>query len=124
MTWIPPNDLDTECLELCTELNLCPGIRTIESCCGHEEKPYCIWFRADSLKDLPLVCYCFDGCHCGYYDWKVIASTDCGMSPITFMIEGPAQNATEQAFEIAAVIREEREPQSVQDEGNSSLGGG
>ncbi len=86
---ILPDDIDPECRALCEALNRLPGIRTTESCCGHGESPFRIWFMADSLDALPRVAYWFDGCHSGEYDWRIIASTDCGMSPISFMAEGP-----------------------------------
>ncbi len=81
--------LDKECVSLCKALNECPGIITISSCCGHGKNPYLIFFRADSLKNLALICYCFDSCHCGCSGWSVVARTDCSMCPVTFMIEGP-----------------------------------
>jgi hypothetical protein len=48
--WVPPSDLDKECLDLCVALNRLDGIRTTSSCCGHGKDPYMIWFRA---KDIP-----------------------------------------------------------------------
>jgi len=44
MTWTPPNDLDPEVLDLSVALNALPGIETYESCCGHGQLPYRIWF--------------------------------------------------------------------------------
>lgn len=84
-------DLDPEVLDLCVALNKLPGIMTIESCCGHGENPYRIWFviEDDDLDKLPAALYYFDRCHCGLPDWKVVVTTDCAMSPVHFMIEGP-----------------------------------
>lgn len=101
--------LDPEVLALCEALNDLPGIRTTESCCGHGRHPYRIWFTARRLRNLPRLVYWFDGCHCGYYGWRVVAVTDCGMKPIAFMAEGPVgEEAYEQAAGIARALAEEK----------------
>jgi hypothetical protein len=43
--WMIPVDLDLECKNLCIALNALPGIETEDSCCGHGEEMYHIWFR-------------------------------------------------------------------------------
>jgi hypothetical protein len=97
--------IDIECLKLCEAMNKFPGIKTVESCCGHSKRTFKIWFVADNLESLPVVVYFFDGCHCGSYKWEVIASTDCGMSPIKFMVEGPkGKTAYQEADKIAALM--------------------
>lgn len=109
--WIAPPDLDPECLELCAALNGLNGIRTVESCCGHGKNPYRIWFLAVSLEALPAVAYAAAGCHCGHYGWRVIAKTDCGMSPIMFTLEGPmGPESHAESLDIAREIREIGEP--------------
>jgi len=106
-----PRDLDGPCRTLFLALNRYPGIRTGCSCCGHGKTPFQIWFSAESLDDLPPVLYWFDGCHCGFYGWRVIAQTDCGMSPVAFLVEGPTQGETNdadafaQADEIAGLMQ-------------------
>lgn len=97
---------DVEVVALVDAMNLVPGIRTIESCCGHGDYPFRIWFVTDSLEALPALLYWFDSCHCGCRDWRVIAKTDCGMSPVTFLVEGPV-GAYEDADRIAAYIRDD-----------------
>ena len=87
--WVPPSDLDSECLELCKAMNAMPGIRTIEACCGHGERSFKVWFLASALDALPPLLYWFDACHSGVVGWSVQALTDCGMSPVRFLAEGP-----------------------------------
>ena len=41
-------ELDEHCVDLVRALNRLPGITTFESCEGHCEAPYRIWFTADS----------------------------------------------------------------------------
>ena len=89
MEWRAPKDIDRECVALCEALNCLAGIRTIESCCGHGEHPFRVWFKAENLEALPEALYYFDSCHSGVWGWSVHATTDCGMSPVTFMVEGP-----------------------------------
>ncbi len=96
-------DMDKECVNLCKTLNKLQGIKTVSSCCGHGKNEFLIWFRADSLENLPRLLYWFDSCHCGFYHWRIIAKTDCGMSPVSFMIEGPV-GAYNEAEEIAKLI--------------------
>lgn len=101
--------MDKECVQLCNAINLIKGITTHNSCCGHNKDEYHIWFMAKTLKSLPELLYWFDGCHCGFYDWRVIINTDCAMSPVAFMVEGPIGiQAYEQANEIARFITEDQ----------------
>jgi hypothetical protein len=101
-------DMDKECARLCGAMNAISGVRTFESCCGHGRSKFRVWFLAESLKCLPRLLYYFDGCHCGFYGWKVVAETDCAMSPVTFCVEGPSgREAYEQAEQIAGLLEKE-----------------
>ena len=95
--------LDEEVIALVHALNRFEGINTISSCCGHGKSPFCIWFKAELLEDLPPIIYLFDKCHCGFWGWKVEVITDCAESPVTFMIEGPV-GAYDEANEIAKIM--------------------
>ena len=99
-----PKDIDHECYALCVALNKLPGIRTIESCCGHGNEPFRIYFEADTLEALPHLLYWFDSCHNNCTGWTVIVTTDCGFSPVTFTIEGPVGCFLE-ANHIATLIK-------------------
>jgi hypothetical protein len=98
-------NMDAECVALCDAMNSVPGITTTDSCCGHGEQEYRVFFAADSLESLPPLIYWFDGCHCGHCGWRVIARTDCGCSPVYFYAEGPVgTEAYKQAEDIARLI--------------------
>ena len=100
--------MDTECVRLCKAMNLIHGIHTFESCCGHGNSEYHIWFVADTLKALPNLLYWLDCCHSGCTGWRVIAQTDCGRSPVTFMVEGTVgEQAYREADEMAALIEKD-----------------
>lgn len=101
------SDIDAECIELCTAINLfSPDIYTTESCCGHGEGPYHIWFGVGDHERLPGLLYWFDSCHCGYRGWSVVVYTDCAMSSVTYKLTGPVgEPAYEQAGHIASLIR-------------------
>ena len=47
-----PADMDSECVSLCYTLNRFPGVETTESCSGHGERPFYIWFRCDNIDTL------------------------------------------------------------------------
>ena len=89
------NKMDSECIELCDAINLLPGLKTTESCCGHGTEKYYIWFVADNLKSLPDLCYFFKTYSEGRKNrWNV--SVQVGDYPVQsdparhcFMIEGP-----------------------------------
>jgi hypothetical protein len=89
MSFSPPLDMDQECVFLCIALNKLPGIKTVSSCCGHGKKPFRVFFTAENVADLIPICYWSDSCHLGFPGWRAEATTDCSMSPITFMLEGP-----------------------------------
>lgn len=97
--------LDAEVVSLIRAMNKLEGITTIESCSGHNERPFHIWFWADSLEDLPALLYWFDVCHSGVKGWRVFVRTDCSMAPVTFCVEGPVGDF-EGARMIALAIRE------------------
>ena len=56
-TWEPPKGLDPECLNLCKALNAIPGIKTFESCCGHNKYPYWVWFYVFNLEGLKVIAH-------------------------------------------------------------------
>ncbi len=100
-----PEDIDIECIPLCIAMNEMPGIRTTESCCGHGNHPFRMWFEAESLEYLPRLLYWFAVCHCGFGGWSIKVTTDCGMSPVTFLIEGGVGEAAyEESLQIAELL--------------------
>lgn len=66
--------MDKECIELCDAMNALPGIQTIESCCGHGNSPYRIYFRVakDDDRGLFFLTRCVDMRYWKYgYLWKI-----------------------------------------------------
>jgi tRNA(Phe) wybutosine-synthesizing methylase Tyw3 len=105
--WLPPSDIDPECIPLCAAINeSMTGVKTVESCCGHGRERYMIWVRVRSLHALAKLCYWLMLCHSGQSGWQVVAQTDCGAQPGIMRIEGPVRG-WRPAEEIAKVIREE-----------------
>jgi hypothetical protein len=102
--WALPKGIDPECVDLCRALNALPGIATNESCCGHGESPFRIWFEPANKRALADLCYWTDGCHCGVYGWKVIVYTDCSAWPLRYFLEGPI-GAFDEANKMAASIQ-------------------
>lgn len=92
---------DVECVELIDAMNSVPGITTGESCCGHGDTEFRIWFTVDDHDSLPPLLYWFAACHSGVY-WPVMVKTDCAMSPAVFYVESISRGPA--AYEEAAVI--------------------
>lgn len=47
-----PEEVDTECVDLCNLLNRLPGVETRESCCGHCKQPFMVFFKCSDLRTL------------------------------------------------------------------------
>ena len=105
-------DVDQECIALCEAINGIKGLRTVESCCGHGEKPFRIWFMVTLLENLPKLLYFIDPCHVELSgQWTCAVTTDCAMSSVTFCLESPGvgQVAYEEALKIASALNSEKE---------------
>lgn len=102
------SQVDEECVRLCKVLSQIPGIRTVESCCGHGKRKYRIQFFAESLDALHNVVHWFDGCEeHEYYGWEVIVEDmpefSRSQESVVFIIEGPV-GAFDEANRIAELI--------------------
>ena len=99
--------MDKECFFLCKAINKIPGIGTVDSCYGHGDHTFRIFFHASSLEHLPILLYYLDPCHVGFRWWCKV-TTDCSMAPATFRIESVAmgEEAYKQAQTIADKIEE------------------
>lgn len=104
--------MDKECAALCYAINRIPGIKTVESCCGHGERNFKVWFEVSDLKDLPILLYYCDPCHIGFR-WNCFVKTDCGRSPVTFSLQ--SESMSEVSY---------REAQMIADCITNFLGGG
>ena len=98
--------MDDECIGLCDALNRIPGIRTLESCCGHGRHGFWVWFTiTEPYKNLTVVGRVFDNRYGGLEGWNCILDcTDCPETSPVFLISsnqimGPL--AYDQANKIA-----------------------
>ncbi len=103
--------IDPECMELCIALNVIPGIATTESCCGHERRPFRIWFVSDSIKSLATLMEILAryGSHGTPSKWTVSIPIEYWAHkrreyPVVLLFEGPT-GAYKQANEIASLIK-------------------
>lgn len=55
-----PKNMDIHCVGLCDAMNALPGITTFESCCGHGESTFRIWFTATDPQGLFILTRCSD----------------------------------------------------------------
>jgi hypothetical protein len=97
-------EMDPECIALCDAINHIPGLQTTESCCGHGESLFRIWFTVTDPKEFSVLLYYLVPCHVGFL-WNCYAKTDCGMSPVGYYIESQVKG--EEAYEQANKIAEE-----------------
>jgi len=67
--------IDPECEHLCGAMNKIPGIRTVESCCGHGEVPYRIWFEADSVPGMAVVMDYLSPIQNGEFKWDIVVDS-------------------------------------------------
>lgn len=113
-SWTPPADIDDDCIELCSAINISlPGVLTVESCCGHGKQPFQIWCLVKSLRAVAALAYWLDSCHSGAIGWRLIAITDCGERAGIFMIEGPVGSYAEGAARIADAIDQAAKPRQT-----------
>lgn len=76
--------MDSECVIICDALNALPRIRTLESCCGHGETGFRVFFGAGSTAALePIV----KAAHSSA--WQVRAGWANGSDLLYFILEGP-----------------------------------
>lgn len=99
-------NMDNECIPLCDAINKFKGITTTESCCGHGNRPFNIWFKTKRLSRLPKLLFYFDSCHSGIAGWDVIVTTDCSIAPVSFRVQSKSmgERAYKQANKIAELM--------------------
>jgi hypothetical protein len=99
--------MDQECVNLCNSINKISGLETFESCCGHGEVPFRIYFSVKNLENLPILLYYLDPCHVGF-KWECKVKTDCAMSPVCFYIESIelGEKSYEEAEEVSKEIED------------------
>ena len=79
--------IDKECRCLVRALNKIPGIKTIESCCGHIDREFSIWFTAKTIKNLYVIARCLDRRYCGPEGWScIVEDTDLTERPVVFRL--------------------------------------
>jgi len=65
-------EIDKEAFPLVSIMNCLPGVRTFESCSGHEKWPFKIYFKVGDLEGLFFLARCVDGRYWEYgYKWKI-----------------------------------------------------
>ena len=105
----PYQQFDPECIELCRAINVLPGIRTSESCCGHARKPFRIWlhFDANDLRGLVLLTRAIDHRYSGGPCWRLeLSISDVSLPdnlayPISICLSSPENVSGPQAYQEA-----------------------
>jgi len=76
--------MDAECIPICTALNQLPGIRTVESCCGHGKAPHRVFFLPDTVESLSPILRAAESS-----GWHIDACWSNGAMVAMFMLQGP-----------------------------------
>lgn len=99
--------MDQECVPICDAINRIPGVQTIESCCGHAERPFSVDLYVSKLTHLPILLYYLDSCHVGF-DWTCKVYTGCAMWGVKWQVSSlvSGKEAYRQAQMIADKINE------------------
>ncbi|KKM83450.1 hypothetical protein LCGC14_1309350 [marine sediment metagenome] len=99
--------MDPECVPLCDAINRIPGVRTTESCCGHDKGKFRVFFQPKDQRTLAILLYFLDSCHVGFR-WDCAVYTDCAMLPARYYIQSQVEGdeAYEQANKVAEFIND------------------
>lgn len=99
LDWEPPKDIDLECKRLCIALNALPGIETEESCCGHGEEMYRVWFRVTDYtrRGFLLLSRLMSRNYYNFPEWQITLdhsditgfTRNGGWHQIMYLLEGP-----------------------------------
>ena len=88
------SNIDKEVIELCNVINSLPGLKTLESCCGHNKDTFRIFFTIlpyQSNEGLFFLTRCIDRRYWKYGDkWSItlsVADHFDKILPITFLLE-------------------------------------
>jgi hypothetical protein len=69
-----PEDMDTECIELCDILNSLPTVKTYESCWGHNKSNYIVFFTVTDWRSISFLARCIDSRYCNWQsNWILYA---------------------------------------------------
>ena len=105
-------EMDEECIKLCEAMNSIVGIKTYESCCGHNAIPYSIFFESNS-----------DGLQCFFSlipshifsEWIINVNWNSTFDKVTYNLEGPiGKDSYDQSERIAeCIIGMTKQPTSI-----------
>jgi len=104
--------MDKECVPLCDALNALPGIRTIESCCGHGQHSFRVYFLVDgtnSMQGLFFLTRCVDRRYWEYGgSWDITLSVadvvHDGILPTVFCLSSGTAKGQEAYDQVSSLI--------------------
>lgn len=92
--------MDPECIAICDAINLIPGIRTVDSCCGHGKFPFSVYMYADDARYTAIILF-----YVMEHRWNMRLRTDCTMYPPYIVLD--SEEVGEKAYEQASDIAED-----------------
>ena len=78
-----PDNMDLECIPICEALNALPGVQTTESCCGHGQYRFTVFFSCTSFETLKRIARAIESS-----SWHVEAVYHNGSETLGFVLEG------------------------------------
>ncbi len=99
--------MDAECVDLCNAINSMKGLETIESCCGHNDRSYRIFFKCHSIPALRFLQSCIDNRYWQYgHLWSITSYiSDTGPEQLGFMLESKSSKLDEIMPQVEDMIR-------------------
>jgi len=101
-------DMDSECIDLCNAMNALPNISTMESCCGHNESEFKIFFKCDNMdqKGLYFLSRSIDSRYFSYGNDCVIETSITDMNrSVVFILRIKSTNLSRNLMISDAIIK-------------------
>lgn len=98
--------MDAECVDLCNAINSMKGLETVESCCGHNDQPYRIFFKCHDIPALRFLQSCIDNRYWEYGNlWSITTCIgDTGPEQLGFMLESKSSKLDEIMIQVKSMI--------------------
>lgn len=98
--------MDKECIPLCDAINSIPGLETTESCCGHHEDHFRIWFKVLKFRNLYVLVRNIDIRYGAPSGWTCeIQDTDLPEDPLIFIVSSNKMHLADSYRESLIIVK-------------------
>jgi len=112
--------MDEECIPLCDAINDIPGLKTIESCCGHGKSPFRIYTEGKSVhhRNFLILMRALDRRYGGPWEWQIqLIMNDMTEDPMHVLISSGSsvgEAAYRQSLQIIDNIKDHLDHEAFQ----------